>query len=387
MTGALLQIVAVTHYFPARKGGIEIVAHEINRRLAARGHQVHWFATASEPMPAAQPNLHCQPMQAIEWIEHLVGIPLPIWIGGGVPRLFSAIRQCDAVHVHDFIYPGSMLAMLFAYWHGKPVVLTQHIGDIPYNSRILALTLSAVNHLVGRLAMRSAAQVVFISNAVEAYFRGFIRFRRAPVYLPNGVNDALFYPVDAAARQQLRDQLGIGRDERVALFVGRFVEKKGMKLLGQVVPLTPSITWLFAGHGPLRAPQPVGQTVRVFDSLTHAELANLYRAADLLILPSQGEGFPLVVQEAFACGLPAMVSDATAAGCAQARHLLAELPVVGEAAARQWQAGLMAQFADPAALAARRSAVAAFAVQHWNWERAVETYEAMYRSRVAAAPA
>jgi phosphatidylinositol alpha-1,6-mannosyltransferase len=372
-----MRIVSVTHYFPARKGGIEIVAFEINRRLAERGHRVDWFASASAVIPEASPNLRCHPTQAINLVERLFGIPLPIWIAGGVPALWSAIKQCDAVHIHDFIYPGSMLALAFARWHGKSVVLTQHIGEIPYDSKVLSTTLSAVNHAVGKIALRSASQVVFISNAVETYFRRFVAFRRAPAYIPNGVNTAMFHPVGDDERQAARERLGIAADTSVCLFVGRFVEKKGMKLLNKLVPLTPGIEWIFAGHGPLRPPEPV----RIFESLGHAELANLYRAADLLVLPSQGEGFPLVVQEAFACGLPALVSDATAAGCEEARHLLTELPVVGDEVTQQWQAGLAALMADRSALSARRTAVAEFAARHWSWDHAVDQYERYYAVR------
>jgi phosphatidylinositol alpha-1,6-mannosyltransferase len=378
MSARPLRLVCVTHYFPAKKGGIEIVAHEINRRLAARGHRVDWFASAGAALPAPLPRLHCHAMQALHLVERLAGIPLPLWLGRGIPSLSAAIRRCDAVHVHDFIYPGSMLAMALARWHGKPVVLTQHIGPIPYESRVLAATLAAVNRLAGAFLLGRASQVVFISNAVEAYFRRFVAFRRPPAYLPNGVNAALFHPGGAGARAAARARFGLHEAAPVCLFVGRFVEKKGLHLLARLVPLAPAIDWVFAGHGPLRPPEPPGQRVRILEGLGHAELAELYRAADLLVLPSQGEGFPLVVQEAFACGLPAVVSEATAAGCEQAGHLLEALPVSGDDAAEKWGARLAALLADRAALDARRAAVASFAARHWDWDQVVLRYEAWY---------
>jgi glycosyltransferase involved in cell wall biosynthesis len=44
-------------------------------------------------------------------------------------------------------------------------------------------------------------------------------------------------------------------------------------------------------------------------SFPHKETASIYRACDIFILPSEGEGFPLSVQEAMASGLPIITTD------------------------------------------------------------------------------
>jgi len=377
--GPQFRIVSVTHFFPSRRGGIELVAAAINRRLAGRGYAVAWFASASSDTPEPEAGLSYHPMQSCELIERLAGVPLPLWIGRGIPALWSAIRDCDAVHIHDFIYPGSLLALVFARVHGKTTVLTQHIGEIPYRSKFLAATLSAVNRTVGSLALRCASRVVFISNVVESYFRARIAFQRAPLYLPNGVDTQLFHPVPAAERMAIRTRLGIPENAPVCLFVGRMVEKKGLHLLTPLAARLPGIFWIFVGQGPLRQGLAPSSHVRIFDALPHTDLADLYRAADLLVLPSRGEGFPLVVQEAFACGLPALVSDETAAGCEPVRPLLFELSVTAPDAIDQWQRRLSDLMADRAALDARRGPVAEFASQAWSWDHAVDVYSRLYQ--------
>jgi glycosyltransferase involved in cell wall biosynthesis len=51
----------------------------------------------------------------------------------------------------------------------------------------------------------------------------------------------------------------------------------------------------------------------VYSNLRGENLAELYQASDVFVLPSTGEGFPLVVQEAIACGLPVVCGAETAA--------------------------------------------------------------------------
>lgn len=377
------RIVCITHFFPTRKGGIEAVAHEINRRLATTGIAVDWFASAGSGVPDTIPGLQYRPVKAIHVVERLTGLPLPLWLSPDVMQLRASMRTCDAVHIHDFIYPGSLLALVWALRLKKPVILTQHIGHIPYRSRALTLLLTTLNRTLGGWALRRATRVVFISNAVEAYFRGFATFAAPPRYLPNGVDVDVFHPVDTPTRDSLRGRLGIAQGEHVCLFVGRFVEKKGLALLAELVRCTPHLRWLFAGEGPLHPGTWGAPNVEVFEGRRRERLADLYRAADVLVLPSRGEGFPLVVQEAFACGTPVLISDEAAAGCEKARPLLFEQAIAGEDIIAHWQARLDALFSDPAMLEARRPAVASFARTEWSWEQAVAAYARLYAEACA----
>lgn len=338
------------------------------------------MASDADPAPEGLPeSVHLVPVPAWNGIERRVGVPWPIWSPRALATLWRSIAQADAVHLHDALYFGNALAWLFARVRGVPVVATQHVGTIPFKSSFLRAVHALANRTLGRLVLSTAHQVVFISPAVQQAFECFCRFRTPPVYWPNGVDAAVYAPDGAVAdHPAIADVRGAGG--RVFLFVGRFVEKKGLSILRELAAAFPDDLWVFAGQGPLDPGQWCLANTLVVRGESGPGLARYYRAADLLVLPSTGEGFPLVVQEAMACGTPAMVGEETAAGCPDARHLMLVEQVGAEDTSACWMRCLSDMRGNPAQLAALRSAAAKYAHENWSWESAAARYAELFES-------
>jgi glycosyltransferase involved in cell wall biosynthesis len=367
------RLLLVTHYYPEHGGGIELVAGALAGRLAKRGIAIEWAASA-DTSHRGKDGVVRLTMRAWNWTERRLGVPYPVWGPMDLLRLARAVHRCDAVHLHDCLYAGNVAAYLLAGLAAKPVIVTQHIGLVPYKSAVLRGMMAVANRVLGRLVLRGADKVVFISAAVQTYFERLYRFRRPPAFIANGVDTARFQPLSDADRRAIRARLGWPLDRPVLLFVGRFVEKKGLTLLRQLAAAVPECTWVFVGAGPIDPTSWGLPNVRCLGLRPPDEVAACHQAADLLVLPSVGEGFPLVVQEAMACGTPALITDDTAEGYPPVRNLVYTAPPDASALERQVRAAL----ADPNPTA-KRSSVAAFAHEHWDWERCADRYEALLR--------
>lgn len=374
------RVTLVTHYYPAHRGGVERIAGELAARLARHGAaRIAWHASDCDAPPADAAGLRCVPARSCNAAEGLLGIPYPLWSPGALRRLARAAREADIVHLHDCLYLPNLVAFAAARLARRPVLVTQHVGFVPYRNPLLRAALSLANRSFGSLVLRGATLVIFESDTVQRYFSRFVRFRRPALLVPNGVDTGEFAPAAAAERRRLRAELGVPEGTPLLLFIGRFVEKKGLPVLQELAARVPGAHWMFAGWGPLDPSGWRRPNVTVVHSPAADRIAPLYQAADLFVLPSVGEGFPLAVQEAMACGTPALIGEETAAGCPQAGEVLLRERVEGPGIAALWSARIQALLDAPATLEALRPRVAAFARDHWSWERCAARYAAALR--------
>ena len=383
---APIRVLMLSHYFEQRRGGIEIVAAALARELGARGFEVLWLAAGSAPSAATAPSRGSLAASAVA--ERVLRIPYPVLLPSAWRRIFRAAASCDVFLVHDALYMTSIIASLAARLRGKPYVVVQHVGVVPFRSRLLRGLMRLANRCAAVPILRHADRVIFISQLTMRYFEQ-VRWRRPPALIFNGVDTEVFSPV--LAREEVdhtRARLGIPAGSVVALFVGRFVEKKGLQVLEALARLRPDVQFVFAGYGALDPQAWALTNVRVHSGLVGPALAPLYRASDVLLLPSVGEGFPLVVQEALACGLRIVCGADTATADPRAARFLDPLPVdldKPQHTARRWSQELSRLTAQPATLA-ERAARADFA-RTYSWATSGAAYAEILRGLCPAAGA
>ena len=123
----------------------------------------------------------------------------------------------------------------------------------------------------------------------------------------------------AAEKQALKEELGVP-EKRMVLAIGRFIPGKGFDVLMRAAcSLDKDVGVYIVGGEPtedyLRMRASLGlKNVHFVDFQKKEALSRYYRAADLFVLPTRGDVWGLVINEAMACGLPVITTDRCVAG-------------------------------------------------------------------------
>jgi glycosyltransferase involved in cell wall biosynthesis len=357
-----VRILTVSHFYENHGGGIERVAAQLCRQFSKSGHHAVWAASAADPAPT---DVNALPLRCTDPLEARMGLPMPIPRARAIRALGRAIRDCDVVIVHDALYLTSVLGMFLGKLHGKPIVLVQHIASIEFANAVMRGLMRLANCLVTKPMLHAADRLVFISDSVRRDLLGESAHGNF-LLLFNGVDTKIFRSRDASTRCAVRAAFGLPIESRIALFVGRFVEKKGLAVLKALARRRPDLHFALVGGGPVRPEMWGLSNIHVLGPQPQEKIAELYAAPDLLLLPSVGEGFPLVIQEAMASGLPVVCGESSS-------H--------ADPAAAQWLRGVAIDLSDPEGSAARcsaaidglfadppdRAAMARYAEETYNW--------------------
>lgn len=300
-----LRVGMVTHFMPPHMGGVEVMAEALFGTYAAAGCEVRWVASR-EPATAAPHERGRVRVGCWNGLERRLGVPYPLWGPAAVREVARLVRWADVLHVHDCLYPGSALTVLLARRARKPVLLSQHVGFVRYPSVLLNGLERLAYQTLGRAVLRHVSHVVFCTQAAEEFVIALLgRQPEAASTILNGIDIERFRPPTPEERVKARRTLGLRESDPVVLFVGRLVEKKGAALFLEVSRRMPSYHFLMVGDGPLR---PVGADNLTWLPFVPPEgMTSVYQAADLFLLPSHSEGFPLAIQEAMAAGVPVVL--------------------------------------------------------------------------------
>lgn len=287
----------VTYTYPYIGSGIGNVAITQAEKLAELGNDV---TVVSSNYPKTKPEftknkVHHIKLSALYFLEKL-HIPVPLFIFNS--KVINSIRKSDIVHVHDSVYPSSFFATLFSWLYKKPIIITQHIGYIDYSNFAINLLQKMAYGTIAKLSFLLSNNIIFINEKIEKQFN--LNNKKKSVIV-NGVDTAFFHPVSKLLKQKLRKKHNLPIKKGIVLFVGRFVPKKGYRLLTNIH----SNRFLILLVGDEKNNNIIDHnSLKSLGKKNQIELREIYQLSDIFVLPSTGEGLPLSIQEAMACGLP-----------------------------------------------------------------------------------
>jgi D-inositol-3-phosphate glycosyltransferase len=386
---------------------------EVSRRLAEAGVEVEIFtrATASDLPPVVE-------MAPGVLVRHVISGPfeglakedLPSQLCAfttGVLRVEAArpLGYYDLVHSHYWL-SGQVGWLAKERW-GVPLVHTAHTLAKVKNARLAEGDRPEPRaRVIGEEQVVAEADRLVANTAVEA--RDLIdRYGADPgrvEVVEPGVDLDRFTPPtpgrEEAARLAARRRLGLPEHGAVVAFVGRIQPLKAPDVLLHALAelrdrdprLAERVTVVIAG-GPsgsgldrptalidLAAKLAVDDAVRFLPPQTGDDLPALYRAADLVAVPSHNESFGLVALEAQACGTP-VVAAAVGGLVTAVRDGVSGVLVDGHDPV-DWARVLGGLLAAPG----RRAELSRGAVAHarsFSWARTASRLLAVYRGAVA----
>lgn len=303
--------------------------HELNRRLVDHFnvHVVCPHAPGALPEEVMDDVSIHRFHYAPETLETLVqggGILANLkrspWKWGLVPFFFlglmvaclRSIRQIEphAIHAHWIVPQGLAIALLSAFSQRvPPFLITSHGGDL-FGLR------GKVFSWIKRWVLRHASAITVVSQPMITTVAKLGVSPDTVTVIPMGVDFSHRFSVDKETR----------RMPGKILFVGRLVEKKGLKHLIQALPAirlrVPDAHLVVVGAGPELAlltaqvhKQGLQDCVEFRGPMPQKALPDLYRCASVFVAPfidaesGDKEGLGLVTIEAIACGCPVVVGD------------------------------------------------------------------------------
>lgn len=300
--------------YPWVKGGGEKRIFELARRLVLRGHEVHWYSWG---WWLAEEGEHEIVMEGINL--HSIGAPIPLYVNGRrsikeaiffalklIPHLFKQnfdvvdcqgfpFFSCFSVKLHSITGKSRMIITLLEVW-----------GDYWYT---YLGSMGIFGKLLEKLTLYLSNQIICISEKTEKDLEELRKIQG--LVIPPGID---FQEIQKVPPQQGKWDL---------IYAGRLIKEKRVDLLLQAISYMkndhPEIKCIIIGDGPeMDALKNLANDLDLKNNIEFTgflenvpDLLSYIKSSQVFILPSEREGFGMVVVEANACGVPVVVVESS----------------------------------------------------------------------------
>lgn len=308
-----MKIAHVCSFYTPAICGVKQVVEELAKRQVAAGHEVHVYTSDWDKTKRLKikeeiiEGIHVHRCRHIARVANF-GV---IW-----PSVFFKLlkEDFDIVHTHVFGHPHVVLAGLAARIKKIPYIHTTHCPwSDAFRSTVGRLGVLVSYNIFSRFALHASNKIIAITPWEVGFIKNYGGEESKIKVLPNGMAGIFSSKIkdnDFRKKYQIKKNL--------ILFFGRLNATKGPDKFVEIAQkiLKERNDFTFVLRGPdegmrekVKAMIGNEKCILLLEATRdRSEIAKMYQAADIYVLPSYREGLPLTLFEAMASGLPVVAS-------------------------------------------------------------------------------
>ncbi len=307
-----LRILQVVPYFCPAFGGPVSVVHNLSRELGKRNHKVS-VCTTDIQSPKVRLGISDNHYYVngfyVQYFKNVPGLSSFYFSPSMIQFAIKEVPKFDVIHLHGYrTFPNVVIAH-YAMKYVVPYVLQAH-GSLP---RIMAWQRLKWSYdvLFGYRLLRDAAKVVALSQVEAQQYKAMGVPEEKIAIIPNGIDLSEYG--DLPPKGAFKKKFNIDDEERIVLYLGRIHRIKGIDILvrafADVVENLDDVKLVVVGpdDGYLGELEALTKALKIEDNvlilgpLYGKDKLEAYVDADVYVLPSRYETFPMSLLEAYAC--------------------------------------------------------------------------------------
>ncbi|MFC1977601.1 glycosyltransferase [Chloroflexota bacterium] len=372
------------------------VAYEISKCLVSQGHQVTVYTTNlfNDHSLVTNRLVNLEGMK-VYYFENLIKYfpkskapapPVPYYLPF-IAR--KKVNEFDIIHIHGYRSLSAATIHHYAKKYDVPYILQAHGSVETYFQK--GMMKRVFDRIWGYRIMKDAAKAIALTETENGQYRRMGVSQDKIEIVPNGIDVSEFENLQG--RGEFRKKYGFNDNQKIILFLGRINKIKGLDLLAntfaslnrelsnvRLVIVGPDDGYLAALKQLIKELN-IEEKVLFTGPLYGEQKLEAYVDADVYVLPSIYETFPVTVLEACACGTPVIVTDR----CGMADIINNQVGIVVPYDTQQLQDAIRHMLSDGKIRQAFAEHGKSLVRKQFTWPKIVERIESIYYSCLSPA--